>query len=160
MVINFKLSEYKLTEDYKRICEMAMPRKDAIDQLTDSEEQRIENLIQIFILRGQTINHWCNELYACCHENPRMNIKKKYFNFEELFDILFSSWTKNIVKSSFDSYFLDICDKEGLEELPEFDFEKLYKFLYDYHYWLADKLSKDLCVTNKEVKNEINELLK
>lgn len=66
-------------ENLKSLNEMADDLSKIENKLRSSEEQRIQNLLQIFIWRDlTTANHWCDELYVVCHNVSKMKGKNKY----------------------------------------------------------------------------------
>lgn len=144
------------TKDY--LLEMSKPIQDVKQLLHDSEEQRILNLMQIFIIRGNTINHWINELYGCCNRTYKLKSNNRFLGKKSLENILWFEW-EDCFYNWLPGYLFLVAKKEGKTELPEFDEERLYQFMKDYHLWLAEQLSAKGQVSLKEVKDKIYSLI-
>lgn len=138
--------------------EFADKNKDVKDTLRNTEDQRIENLVMIFLWRDTTIvNHWCSELYSVCHKVPKFKSNNKYPKYNFILQHIWLTW-EDCYYDRLRCYISDVERKEN-RKTPKFNKESLYNFMKDYHEWLAKQLSTKGDVTFSEVKDKINKLL-
>lgn len=137
--------------------ELADGRADIKSQLRNSEKQRRENLMQLFIWRDSTtVNHWCNELYAICHEINRLKNNKKYPKEKFILQEIWGCW-EDCYHDRINNYIKDLERKEG-QKVPDFSKDNLYDFMKEYHEWLANKLSDKGFINISDVKDKIKHL--
>lgn len=139
------------------INEMAKPTQQVMREIYNSEEQRIQNLMMIYIYGGQTVGHWIDELFGACHKVSRLKSSNKFPSQAQLEDWLWYSWA-----DSYYDWLLALIDAIEIKErrrVGEFDKEELYKFMRDYSLFLAKELSSYGQITHKKVEEFIlNEL--
>lgn len=127
-------------------------------KLYNSNEQIKENLIMIFIWRETTtVNHWCNELYAACHQVDKCKSNNKFPKYNVILQEIWSSW-EDCFYERINSDIIYLENKEN-RKAPEFSKNNLYDFIKTYCEWLAQKLSDRGYVKTEEVQSTVNELL-
>lgn len=138
--------------------EFADGRNDIKNSLRNSEKQRRENLIMIFIWRHtSTINHWITELYAVCNEVSKLKLKNKYPKYDFILQQLWEYW-EDCYYDKINKWLKDIERKEN-NSIPNFSKDNLYNFMKEYHEWLAKQLSNKGYTELDLVKDKIKELL-
>lgn len=155
-----------LFEVLQRYNEMADDLSRIENALRSSEQQRIENLLQLFVWRDSSIiSHWGDELYAVCHDVNKTKSKNKYPKEKFILQHLWGCW-EDCYSNRIDNYIDDVEIKENKNNtskryvrVPKFSKDNFYNFMKDYHYWLASCLSKNGSVSRITVKNKIKELL-
>lgn len=136
------------------------------NSLRNSENQRIQNLLQIFVWRNSsTINHWCDELYAVCHDVNRTKNKNKYPKEKFILQNIWGCW-EDCYYDRIDNYIDDVEIKENKHnttneyiKVPKFSKLNFYNFMKDYHAWLAYELNVNGFVSRLNVRSKIQELL-
>lgn len=147
-----------LFENLQMYREFADKRKDIKISLRNSEKQRRENLIQIFIWRNTTtIEYWCDELYAACSEINLFKSNKKYPNAKFILQEIWLSW-EDTYYDKINKWVKDVERKEGIKAL-NFSKENLYNFMKDYHIWLSENLSNRGFIELSNVEEKIKSLL-
>lgn len=127
-------------------------------KLYNSNEQIKENLIMIFIWRETTtVNHWCNELYAACHQVDKCKSNNKFPKYNVILQEIWLSW-EDCFYERINSDIIYLENKEN-RKAPEFSKNNLYDFIKTYCEWLAQKLSNRGYVKTEEVQSTVNELL-
>lgn len=127
-------------------------------KLYNSNEQIKENLIMIFIWRETTtVNHWCNELYAACHQVDKCKSNNKFPKYNIILQEIWLSW-EDCFYERINSDIIYLENKEN-RKAPEFSKNNLYDFIKTYCEWLAQKLSDRGYVKTEEVQSTVNELL-
>lgn len=127
-------------------------------KLYNSNEQIKENLIMIFIWRETTtVNHWCNELYAACHQVDKCKSNNKFPKYNIILQEIWLSW-EDCFYERINSDIIYLENKEN-RKAPEFSKNNLYNFIKTYCEWLAQKLSNKGYVKTEEVQSTVNELL-
>lgn len=138
--------------------EFADGRNDIKNSLRNSEKQRRENLIMIFIWRHtSTINHWITELYVVCNEVSKLKLKNKYPKYDFILQQLWGYW-EDCYYDKINKWLKDIERKEN-NSIPKFSKDNLYNFMKEYHEWLAKQLSNKGYTELDLVKDKIKELL-
>ena len=156
----------KIIEQLSTLKEMADGLPKIEDHLRNSEEQRIQNLLQIFIWRNTTtLNHWCDELYTVCHNVARTKTKNKYPKEKFILQNIWLCW-EDCYYDRLKNYIDDVEYKETKNnkenkdvKIPNFSKNNFYNFMKDYHIWLAHNLSMNGMVTRINIKEKIKELL-
>ena len=142
----------------RRLDEMAKEKKVIKKLLADSEDQRIENLIQIFLYRDMpTVHHWTSELYAACHKMDKCKSNSRYLDYDSVAQELWYSWS-DCYDDRHDMYCEDVSRKEKLP-IPEHSPLNLYEFMEEYHLWLSRELSSKGAVKFSDIEVEIENLL-
>ena len=133
-------------------------RNDIKISLRNSEKQRRDNLIMIFIWRyTSTVNHWITELYGSCDEISKLKSNNKYPKYEFILQHLWRYW-EDCYYDKINKWLKDIERKEN-KLIPKFSKDNLYKFMEDYHNWLAKQLSNRGYIELEDVKIKVYELL-
>lgn len=156
----------RILENLKLLNEMADDLPKIENHLRNSEEQRIQNLLQIFVWRNtSTINHWCDELYAICHDVSRTKNKNKYPKEKFILQNIWYCW-EDCYNDRLNNYVDDVEQKENKNKkeneyvkVPNFSSINLYNFMKDYHLWLAANLSNKGMVGRLDVRSKVKELL-
>lgn len=147
-----------LFENLQMYRELADKRKDIKISLRNSENQRRENLIQIFIWRNTTtIEHWCDELYAACSEINLFKSNKKYPSAKFILQEIWLCW-EDTYYDKINKWVKDVERKEDIKAL-NFSKENLYNFIKDYHIWLSENLSNRGFIELSNVEEKIKSLL-
>ena len=157
------LNLFKMLQLYNEMAD-DLPRIE--NALRSSEQQRIENLLQIFVWRDTTtVSHWGDELYAACHDVSKTKSKNKFPKEKFILQHLWGYW-EDCYYNRVDNYIDDVERKENKNnnskkyiKIPNFSKANFYNFMKDYHYWLAACLSKNGSVSHPIIKNKIKELL-
>lgn len=122
-------------------------------KLQNSEEQRLQNLTQIFLWRNSTtVNHWCDELYATCHRITKAK-NNKYPKYSFILQNTWLCW-EDTFYDFIDNLIYDVEKKEH-KKAPNFSKENLYSFMKDYHEWLSEQFNKVGNINHSEVLAKI-----
>lgn len=144
---------------WTRLREMSRERNKILYSLGASEDQRVENLIQIFLYRDTTtVHHWISELYASCRKMDRCKANHRYLDYKTVAQELWYSWS-DCYYDRHDVYCDDVSRKEHLP-IPEHNADNLYQFMGDYHLWLSKELSTRGIVNFNDVDSKVRDLLR
>lgn len=147
-----------LFENLQIYKEFADKRKDIKNSLRNSEKQRRENLIQLFLWRDTTtVGHWCDELYAACSEINLSKSDKKYPKVKFILQEIWYCWEDGY-NDKINKWIRDVERKEN-NKASIFSKDNLYNFMKDYHIWLSENLSINGFVELPDVEEKIKELL-
>lgn len=146
-----------LFENLQMCREFADGRADIKNKLRNSEEQRIQNLMMIYIWKDKiTVTHWTSELFGVCH-NISKTKKNKFPKYDFILQNIWRCWE--------DCYYdwfpglIDITEWKEHRKVPDFSKDDLYSFMKEYHEWLAERLSIKGFITFNDVKSIITKLL-
>lgn len=142
----------------KYLNEFAYDNKKLDQIFMSSEEQRLQNLMMIFLFRNDdTVNHWCSELYGCSHKSYKQKTNNKYPSIDKFKSLLISTWED----AFYDNLKSDIHAIEIKEhrKVPEFNKVYLHDYLVEFNTWLSKTLSNGTIENVSIIEDEIKYLL-
>lgn len=148
----------KIKDEDEMLFEMAYSKKRILDNLFHNFENVIRHLMLIYLFRkSENKIHWENEVHSFISRTYRCKSNNNFLSVKDIESILLG-WVDCFEQQVF-TYVDEIKTKEGIEDVPEFDIEKLKTLLIDYFKWLSIELSSKGQVAREEVRDKIDNLL-
>ena len=127
---------------------------------------RIEHLLKLYFYPEGTQYRgvWMRSVFSATHEVLRLKRTKRHPNKHFIYEIIWLSMDPDVLPNRLSDDVGLIAEDNPLLQSPELPLDPsivqdCMKYLYAYHEWLAEALSKKGYVTSSEVYDKLKELL-
>ena len=149
-----------LTEKLSIKLEMAYPLKDIYRKIDDKCEKIIEHLILCLVFSQEadiTVKHWEGEIYNLLNHTYKIQRRNKFPTYKQLCANCFR-WEDVL----YDNLANTINGLSNIKDLtiPQYNIDNLYNAIINYFKWLYNEFSIKGNVTDIEVFEKIDNLIK
>ena len=135
-------------------------------KLAEGYEVRKEHLLKLYFYPEGTQYHgvWMRSVFSATHEVFRLKRSNKFPDRDFIYESIWLSMDPQDIHSKLDGYVEIIAGNNQYLQSPELPLDQsiiddCMKYLYAYHEWLAEALSKKGYVKSFEVYGKLKELL-